>query len=81
AAYFEQYVDHFGFRKHIAFETGVKRARRDGDGWDIELESGEHRRFDALLVANGHHWDPRWPEPPFPGTFAGRQMHSHDYKD
>jgi len=34
-------------------------------------------------VANGHHWDPRWPEPAFPGadTFAGRQMHSHEYVD
>ena len=40
-------------------------------------------RFDALLVCNGHHWDPRWPEPMFPGhdTFAGTQMHAHDYRD
>jgi cation diffusion facilitator CzcD-associated flavoprotein CzcO len=40
-------------------------------------------RFDALLVANGHHWDPRWPEPMFPGheTFAGTQIHAHDYRD
>ena len=30
--------------------------------------------------ANGHHWDARWPEPPFPGEFNGRQMHAHDYK-
>ena len=30
-------------------------------------------RYDALLVANGHHWNPRWPEPAFPGAerFAG----------
>src|SRR5205085_2029087 len=34
---------------------------------------------DALLVANGHHWDPRWPEPPFPGRFDGDQLHSHHY--
>jgi hypothetical protein len=31
-------------------------------------------------VANGHHWDPRYPEPPFPGTFDGDQIHSHYYK-
>jgi hypothetical protein len=30
-------------------------------------------------VANGHHWDPRYPEPPFPGTFSGTQTHSHHY--
>ena len=47
----------------------------------MRLDSGESRRYDALLVANGHHWDPRWPEPAFPGaeTFEGVQMHSHDY--
>jgi cation diffusion facilitator CzcD-associated flavoprotein CzcO len=34
-----------------------------------------------LIVANGHHWDPRWPEPAFPGheRFAGEQLHSHQY--
>jgi len=81
AEYFEAYVDHFGFRSRIRFETGVKRAAPNGGRWNVELEDGTHESFDALLVANGHHWDPRWPEPPFPGTFAGRQMHSHEYKD
>ncbi len=49
--------------------------------WSVQLDGGETRRYDALLVANGHHWDPRWPEPAFPGSdvFAGEQLHSHDY--
>ena len=34
-----------------------------------------------LLVANGHHWDPRWPEPAYPGEFDGEQMHAHYYLD
>jgi cation diffusion facilitator CzcD-associated flavoprotein CzcO len=34
-----------------------------------------------VLVANGHHWDPRWPEPAFPGSFAGTEMHAHHYVD
>ena len=34
-----------------------------------------------LVVANGHHWDARWPEPPFPGRFDGIQLHSHQYID
>jgi cation diffusion facilitator CzcD-associated flavoprotein CzcO len=36
-----------------------------------------------LVVANGHHWNPRWPEPAFPGsdTFAGEQLHAHSYLD
>ena len=34
-----------------------------------------------LVVANGHRWDPRPPEPAFPGQdrFAGTQLHSHAY--
>jgi dimethylaniline monooxygenase (N-oxide forming) len=84
AAYFDSYVDHFGFREKIAFETAVASAARREDGlWEIELDGGETRLYDMLLVANGHHWDPRWPEPPFPGSerFAGEQLHAHSYVD
>src|SRR3984893_13551233 len=80
ARYFDDYVDHFGLRDRITFGTGVAHADRRADGvWEVTLTSGEVRRYDALLVANGHHWDPRWPEPPFPGNFDGVQMHSHHY--
>ena len=36
-----------------------------------------------MLVANGHHWNPRWPEPAFPGSeeFAGEQIHVHHYRE
>jgi len=82
AEYFNAYVDHFGFREKITFETGVEHAARGDDGvWTLTLEGGEQRRYDALLVANGHHWDARWPEPPFPGELAGVQMHAHNYVD
>ena len=35
------------------------------------------------MVANGHHWNPRWPEPPFPGAeeFDGEQIHVHHYRE
>jgi dimethylaniline monooxygenase (N-oxide forming) len=82
AEYFDNYVDHFGFRDRIAFETGVERAALGPGGvWEVTLAGGGTRRYDALMVANGHHWDARRPEPAFPGSdaFAGVQMHSHDY--
>jgi dimethylaniline monooxygenase (N-oxide forming) len=82
AAYFEKYVDHFGFREKISFETGVEHATRRADGvWELELDNGERRQYDALIVANGHHWKARWPEPAFPGAeeFSGVQMHAHSY--
>jgi dimethylaniline monooxygenase (N-oxide forming) len=81
AAYFDAYVDHFGLRERITFETGVEHAEPANGGWRVRLESGEERHYRALLVANGHHWDPRWPEPAFDGAdrFEGVQMHSHEY--
>src|SRR4051812_12359909 len=84
ARYFDSYVDHFGFRDRIRFDTGVERAQRRPDGvWEVSTDTGETRRYDMLLVANGHHWDKRWPEPAFPGAdeFDGLQMHAHDYVD
>jgi hypothetical protein len=84
ARYFNDYVDHFGLRERILFETGVEHASRRADGvWEVATERGETRLYDALLVANGHHWDPRWPEPAFPGSesFDGVQMHAHSYVD
>ncbi len=85
AAYFDSYVDHFGFRDRILFETKVQHAQRRADGiWELRIEGEDDaRHYDALVVANGHHWDPRWPEPAFPGSdeFQGRQMHAHEYVD
>jgi dimethylaniline monooxygenase (N-oxide forming) len=82
--YFDAYVDHFGLRELITFQTAVEHAELAADGsWEIVLEGGEKRSYDALLVANGHHWNPRWPEPAFPGSesFAGEQLHAHSYVD
>ena len=84
AAYFDAYVDHFGVRDRIRFETTVERAERAADGtWELTLRGGAVERFDMLLVANGHHWDKRMPEPAFPGAdaFEGEQLHAHDYVD
>jgi hypothetical protein len=40
-------------------------------------------RYRAVLIANGHHWSPRWPEPAFPGSeeFDGEQIHVHHYRE
>ena len=104
AKYFDDYVDHFGFRDKITFGTEVVKVEpvmpttaeaggahgargryavtiraRDEGGRPGEPEV---RHYEYVVVANGHHWDPRWPEPSFPGseTFPGRQIHAHYYK-
>jgi dimethylaniline monooxygenase (N-oxide forming) len=83
-AYFEAYVEHFGFRHTITFTTTVESVRphREG-GWLVRTtgpDGEQARRYDAVLVANGHHWHARWPNPSYPGTFDGEQIHAHDYR-
>lgn len=77
--YLESYAAHFGVMPYIRFNTCVQDVRpREGGGWTVTLAGGEQREYRAVIVANGHLWDPRMPE--FPGTFSGIQMHSHHYR-
>jgi cation diffusion facilitator CzcD-associated flavoprotein CzcO len=79
-AYLDSYADAFGLLDRIEFRNGVVRAEpRKGGGWAITDQAGATREFELLVVANGHHWDPRTPE--FPGHFTGESIHSHHYID
>ncbi|SHN75809.1 flavin-containing monooxygenase [Cryptosporangium aurantiacum] len=79
-AYLDSYAEAFGLCDRIEFRTGVEHAQpREGGGWRLRTTAGETREFDFLVVANGHHWDPRYPD--FPGEFDGRILHSHHYVD
>ncbi len=102
AAYFDAFVDHFGFRERISFRTEVTHVEPvPGGGYDVTVRPAagvstgstngvstgstageETRRYEHVVVANGHHWKPRWPEPAFPGaeTFPGEQLHAHHYR-
>ncbi|MEO1087205.1 MAG: NAD(P)-binding domain-containing protein, partial [Acidobacteriota bacterium] len=84
-AYFEEYVDHFKLRGRIRFSTEVRSIRCDGEGWRVESlgpdEPADEPRvehFDAVAVANGHHWSPR--HVTFEGHFDGETQHSHTYE-
>jgi dimethylaniline monooxygenase (N-oxide forming) len=82
ARYFESYAAAFDLHRFIRFGTSVERAEpRATGGFRLTLATGEVEEFDALIVANGHHWDPAWPEPAVPGSFSGLEMHSHSYID
>jgi len=89
AQYFDDFVDHFGLRDAITFRTEVTKVEQaPGGGWDVAVRPRDDaravatRHYDHVLVANGHHWDPRWPEPSFPGSerFPGEQLHAHYYR-
>ena len=54
-------------------DRGRERRAASTAEWEVDGEGRRRReretnRYRAVLVANGHHWDPRWPEPPFPGS-------------
>lgn len=77
--YLSDYADHFKVRPHIRFRTRVEKVERESDGaWRVSLDGGPSKRYRAVLVANGHLWDPRWAR--FEGTFDGTSLHAHDYK-
>lgn len=82
--YFGEFADHFGLRAHYEFGTRVVRVERAGgpeEGWEVTTARDgvqRTRRFAGVLIATGtlHHAH----RPPLPGRFAGRVMHSAEYK-
>ncbi|MDQ2626300.1 MAG: NAD(P)-binding domain-containing protein [Actinomycetota bacterium] len=82
ARYFDDYARHFGLHEHIRFDTEVARVSPvAGGGFEVSLADDTTETYDFVLVANGHHWDRRMPDPMFPGAFDGIMMHSRDYRE
>lgn len=82
-AYLESYADRFGLTDHITFRTEVVAVRPIEHLWDVtvrHLDTGteETRTYGAVVVANGHHWDPNLPGTD--GPFAGRILHAREYR-
>jgi len=80
--YFQAYAKRFKLYPHIQFGTLVKHCERKGENaWLVTVEqNGEVQtvEFTDLVVCNGHHWQPRWPQ--FQGEFTGEYLHSHQFK-
>ncbi|MCA9123137.1 MAG: NAD(P)-binding domain-containing protein [Planctomycetaceae bacterium] len=81
--YFESYVEHFALRDCITFRTSVRHIAPREDGlFDVTVQarSGESRcrQYAAVIVANGHHWNPKFPE--YSGEFHRQTLHAHDYR-
>lgn len=80
--YLRRYAAHFGLGPHIRYGAGVARVvpapGGPAEGWDVTTEAGETRRYGAVVIANGHNWNPKYPT--YPGTFAGEVTHSAFYR-
>lgn len=77
--YVRSYARHFGLYDHITFNTEVEKVEKDGDKWRVTV-SGEDtpRVYDGVVVSNGHHWDPKFPD--YPGEFTGEVLHAIQVK-
>ncbi len=80
--YFQAYARKFNLYPFIRFGTMVKECKWiDELNWQITTEKDGKEiteKFTHLVVANGHHWKPRYPE--YPGEFTGEFLHSHHFK-
>lgn len=82
--YFVGYAEEFDLYQYVRFHRLVQHCEPVDGGWDVTIEQVDDdgptttETFDQLVVCNGHHWDPRWPDNP--GEFTGRYIHSHDFK-
>ena len=78
-AYLKNFAATYGLRERITTSTEVERAEPDPrDGWRVTLKSGETRRYDNLICANGTTWSPSRPE--LEGEFSGELIHSSEYR-
>ena len=76
--YLEAYADRFGIISHITFNTEVTAVEKTEDGrWRVTTDNGTSCEFAAVVIANGHLWNPRWPS--FSGHFSGIAIHSSEY--
>jgi cation diffusion facilitator CzcD-associated flavoprotein CzcO len=76
--YLRTYARHFGLYDGIELGRAVEWIEPAADGWQVRLSDGEVRQYAGVVIANGHHWDPRLPE--LPGHFSGLALHSSAYK-
>ena len=82
--YFSDYAKNFKLNEKIKFNTEVMNCENlKNNKWEITYKDLETQKqtsliFDALVVCNGHHHEPRFPK--YPGKFTGDFLHSHDYK-
>ena len=81
--YFEGYAKHFSIYSKIRFDHSVNKVtRQDNGNWLVNYTdsngSAQSEIFEVLMVSNGHHNVPKYPQ--YPGEYTGRFLHSHDFK-
>ncbi|XP_076659167.1 senecionine N-oxygenase [Halictus rubicundus] len=85
--FLNSYCDHFKLRRYIRFLHNVELLEpSNGDRkWSIKAKDLQknivtNESFDAVMVCNGHYFEPSVPKLKGHDLFQGRQLHSHDYR-
>lgn len=81
--YLQRYVDRFGLADGITYRHEVTSVVPVGDEWEVTVRPLDGNAtithaYDAVIVANGHHWDPNIPDTE--GPFEGRFLHAREYR-
>ncbi len=80
--YFQKYAKHFDLYPHIEFNTLVVSCELNNEQqWEVVTEQNGVKKthcFTDLIVCNGHHWKPKYPN--YSGEFEGKLLHSHQFK-
>lgn len=82
--WFDDYIDRFGFRHHIATGHEVQSAEPHPDGgWTVTVRGPDGERFSrtyrALVAASGNYRYPK--SPSYTGHFDGSVIHAQQYRD
>lgn len=63
----------------------MEPTKGEGRKWSIKVKDLQkntvtNESFDAVMVCNGHYFEPAVPNLKGRNTFQGQQLHSHDYR-
>lgn len=84
--YLRSYAERFDLNKYIKLSHLVVRVDPiENDKWNVTVRDLPNNKnitqiYDAVLVCNGHYFDPKYPKIEGTSEFKGRLMHSRDYR-
>ncbi|XP_071563657.1 uncharacterized protein [Temnothorax nylanderi] len=89
--YLKDYAQHFDVHRYIELNTKVESVQfvssdhSNQDKWSVQVrklktKEMELRYFDAIMVCNGHYFDPYVPTITGIESFPGQILHSHAYR-
>ncbi|KAL2712968.1 flavin-containing monooxygenase FMO GS-OX-like 2 [Vespula squamosa] len=90
-SYLHNYTEHFQLRRYIQFYVKVENIRpikldnSNEEKWLVRVkhlstQRTEEHKFDAVMICNGHYFEPYMPTIKGMDTFPGIVMHSHSYR-